>query len=111
MKCPHRRSLPLERRPANALNVEPIQPLDRCMMQCPDGRGAAWSLSGGSILAYGMCTRRSCPVRLDTSRPIADEIELFSRLFHAAYKARDWGTARKMRAHGLKMRKAAGDPR
>lgn len=60
--------LPLERRPANALCVEIGSPLDRCLLQPPDGRGVTrdggtldWLRSGGSALAYGVCCLASCP--------------------------------------------------
>jgi hypothetical protein len=59
--CPDRRELPVERRPANALNVEIGSPQPRCMRRSPDGRGAAWMMSGGSMLAYGCCSERACP--------------------------------------------------
>ena len=59
--CPSRRCLPIERRPGNALNVEIGAPLPRCAMRSPDGRGLAWLLSGGSLLAYGTCDRSRCP--------------------------------------------------
>lgn len=51
----------LERRPANALNIEIGSPLPRCTRKSPDGRGLAWLLSGGSPLAYGHCTPLACP--------------------------------------------------
>lgn len=59
--CPDALSPPLERRRANALNVEIGQPLQRCKVRSPDGRGLAWLLSGGSPLAYGLCERAHCP--------------------------------------------------
>lgn len=59
--CPSRLELGIERRPANALNIEIGQPLSRCRLQSPDDRGAAWLLSGGSPLAYGVCSARVCP--------------------------------------------------
>lgn len=62
LDCPDRRQPDLERRPVNGLNVEIGTPLARCMRQSPDGRGAVWVLSGGSILAYGVCCRASCPL-------------------------------------------------
>ena len=40
--CPDALSPPLERRRANALNVEIGQPLQRCKVRSPDGRGLAW---------------------------------------------------------------------
>lgn len=67
--CPARRTLPVERRPGNALNVEIGEPLPRCMEQSPDGRGSAWMLSGGSLLAYGACDASSCPLRRPPQSP------------------------------------------
>jgi hypothetical protein len=60
-KCPSRRDMGVERRPANALNVEIGSPMPRCIEQGPDGRGLTWLLSGGSLLAYGICGWRTCP--------------------------------------------------
>lgn len=62
--CGYRQGAPLERRPANALALEHFPFFDRCTAQPPDGRGLAWLLSGGSILAYGHCDRASCPLAL-----------------------------------------------
>ena len=59
--CPSRIELEVERRPANALNVEIGTPVPRCRLRSPDGRGSAWLLSGGSPLAYGVCSARECP--------------------------------------------------
>ncbi len=59
--CPDRIALGVERRPANALNVEIMEPMPRCKQQSPDGRGSIWLLSGGSPLAYGRCCRSGCP--------------------------------------------------
>ncbi len=65
--CCERLSPPLERRPANALNIEIGQPLERCRLQTPehwngvDPRGARWLLSGGSPFVLGVCSVRSCP--------------------------------------------------
>jgi hypothetical protein len=60
-KCPSRMEPRLERRPGNALNIEIGTPMVRCSRMSPDGRGLAWLLSGGSMLAYGHCTSNSCP--------------------------------------------------
>lgn len=60
--CPSRMEPDLVRRPANALNIEIGAPQLRCSLQSPDGRGMAWVNSGGSILAYGCCSKRSCPM-------------------------------------------------
>lgn len=60
-------TLGVPRRPANALNLEIGQPLDRCRLRTPaawadvDPRGARWLLSGGSPLVLGLCTPNSCP--------------------------------------------------
>ena len=51
----------LERRRANALNIEIGSPLPRCTRKSPDGRGLAWLMSGGSPLSYGHCTPLACP--------------------------------------------------
>lgn len=59
--CPSRMALGIPRRPANALNVEIGQPMNRCKERSPDGRGAIWLLSGGSPLAYGLCACAGCP--------------------------------------------------
>lgn len=59
--CPQREQPPVERRRANALNVEVGAPMPRCKWKSPDGRGLAWLLSGGSILDYGLCALRGCP--------------------------------------------------
>lgn len=59
-RCPHRVTLGIERRPANALNVEIGQPMPRCSLRAPDGRGLAWVQSGGSWLAYGTCSAGEC---------------------------------------------------
>jgi hypothetical protein len=59
--------LGVPRRPANALNVEVGQPLDRCRLKTPehwgdaDPEAARWLLSGGSPLVLGMCTPNNCP--------------------------------------------------
>jgi hypothetical protein len=66
--CGSRQTLSPERRPANALNVEIGTPQPRCTLQPPDGRGVTkdgstldYLRSGGSILAYGLCTSAACP--------------------------------------------------
>jgi hypothetical protein len=58
----------LERRPGNALNVEIGAPLARCLLQPPDGRGVTkdgstydYLRNGGSVLAYAVCERGTCP--------------------------------------------------
>jgi hypothetical protein len=67
--CPQRWVLPVERRRANALNVEVGAPLPRCQWRSPDGRGHAWFLSGGSQLDYGPCGPSECP-RLEDERGV-----------------------------------------
>lgn len=59
--CPERMCGETPRRPANALNVEVGTPQPRCRLKSPDGRGGAWLLSGGSPLAYGVCSV-TCPM-------------------------------------------------
>lgn len=76
-ECIDRLGIDIERRPANALNVEYMSPLPRCRQLSPDGRGTAWLASGGSPLAYGHCCRSVCP-RLnggDTLVPMASDFE------------------------------------
>jgi hypothetical protein len=59
--CPSRRDIGTPMRKANALNIEVGQPMPRCMDRSPDGRGAIYHLSGGSLLAYGKCCASGCP--------------------------------------------------
>jgi hypothetical protein len=72
--CRERVSLPLLPRPANALNVEIGQPLDRCRLKTPehwgeaDPRGARWLLSGGSALVLGTCEARACPLECEANK-------------------------------------------
>lgn len=60
--CRHRLEARQERRPGTRLVVEHVAPLARCVQQAPDGRGAAWLTSGGSMLAYGVCCLAGCPL-------------------------------------------------
>ncbi|MBK8188851.1 MAG: hypothetical protein IPK79_00190 [Vampirovibrionales bacterium] len=61
--CQRRVTPEIERRRVNGLNVEASgAALDRCLLQSPDGLGLRWWLSGGSILAYGICTLANCPL-------------------------------------------------
>lgn len=75
--CPHRIELGVERRPANALNVEVGTPLPRCRIQTPehwgkvDPRGGRWLLSGGSPLVLAPCSSANCP--LSTGKSTDDE--------------------------------------
>ena len=59
--CPSRIQPELARRPSNALNIEIGEPSKRCSLLSPDGKGMRWIASGGSALAYGLCTKRKCP--------------------------------------------------
>lgn len=65
--CPDRLDLGIERRPANALNVEIGQPLTRCRLRTPgnwgdhDHRATRWLLSGGEPLVLGLCSASGCP--------------------------------------------------
>ncbi len=68
-QCSHRLSAPLERRPVNGLNVEPIQPQDRCIELPPShwpntGMALRWLASGGSALVFGRCRPTACPLGL-----------------------------------------------
>ena len=58
--CPAQLNAGIERRRANALNVEIGQPMPRCSLLSPDGRGLRWLHSGGSVLAYGCCEQNKC---------------------------------------------------
>jgi hypothetical protein len=66
--CPERIVLGVERRPANALNLEIGAPQDRCRCLTPEEWGAAdpravrWLSSGGSALVLGACTAKACPM-------------------------------------------------
>lgn len=64
--CGRRRGLPVERRPANALNIEIGQAQERCTAKTPrewqgkDPDGSRWLASGGSPLVLGLCSA-NCP--------------------------------------------------
>jgi len=66
--CQSRVTPDLERRPANALNIEIGQPLPRCINQPPAHWGdrapsaLRWIGSGGSPLVFGACSPRTCPL-------------------------------------------------
>ena len=73
-KCPYQIRVALERRPANALNIEIGTPLPRCRLKPPSewqGRepkaGAdlvtRWLRSGGSALILGIC-ESPCPQKV-----------------------------------------------
>ena len=60
----------LLRRPANALNCEPMQTgMSRCRLKTPEEWGEAdpdarsWLGSGGSPFVLGFCTPNSCPLK------------------------------------------------
>jgi hypothetical protein len=68
--CPHRIEFELQRRRANALNVEPIQPMPRCKLKPPKHWGSPeracelairWLWSGGDGMVFGKCSGR-CPL-------------------------------------------------
>jgi hypothetical protein len=67
MTCPELVETEFLRRPANALNVEPMQPAPRCRLRTPehwgdkDPRATRWLLSGGSPLVLGPCSRCKIP--------------------------------------------------
>jgi hypothetical protein len=63
--CSNRVDPALERRPANALCIEIGTPMPRCLFREPGGSkegrsNLAYLLSGGSILAYGICEQAHC---------------------------------------------------
>jgi hypothetical protein len=68
VNCPFRIEPPLERRPANALNVEIGTPMPRCTLKPPDNWARVsdkpmvlrWLNSGGSPLVLGNCSK-DCP--------------------------------------------------
>ena len=66
--CGQRVDPSLERRPCNGLNVEIGSPSPRCLSKSPDGRGLLWYFSGGSVLAYGVCSQNDCPLLSDERR-------------------------------------------
>jgi len=58
--CQNRIDPTVERRRCNGLNVEISAPSPRCLRRSPDGLGLRWFMSGGSVLAYGICDKRRC---------------------------------------------------
>jgi hypothetical protein len=64
-QCPDRRDVQAEPLFMNRLAINVAHPAPRCMQQSPDGRGAIYYRSGGSLLMYGECRQRGCP-RLPT---------------------------------------------
>lgn len=67
-RCPHMRTVAVQRRPGNALNVEIGEPQPRCLLNVPDNwpkemTASRWIMSGGEILIFGTCKASSCPLR------------------------------------------------
>lgn len=72
----------LERRPANALNIEIGTALARCKMKPPEhwptvkssriSPTTRWLMSGGSALVFGSCSR-NCPLRGHNGGPLLDD--------------------------------------
>ena len=60
--CSHRLTVEQEPRSGNRMAIETWPATPHCMRQSPDGRAAAWLLSGGSALAYGRCCLSQCPI-------------------------------------------------
>jgi hypothetical protein len=67
--CEHKiKAQPIERRPVNGLNIEPIEPQPRCRLKTPehwndrDPLAARWLCSGGSPLVLGWCSG-NCPLK------------------------------------------------
>lgn len=63
--CCNRVDPAAERRPANALCIEIGAPLPRCLFREPGGpregrSNLSYWISGGSILAYGICEKSHC---------------------------------------------------
>jgi hypothetical protein len=64
--CPCRIEIDVERRLANALNLEVGTPMPRCMRKPPEHWGESappvsrWLASGGSALVLGVCDFK-CP--------------------------------------------------
>ena len=50
--------------PGNRLGINTMDPTPRCLWKSPDGLGLRWLMSGGSPLAYGICSADGCPWRL-----------------------------------------------
>lgn len=69
--CPYRLDFPVVRRPANALNVELIQPMRRCKRRPPNDwpvdtavdYAFRWIVSGGDPLVFGYCCAAYCPLK------------------------------------------------
>lgn len=74
-RCLYRLQSAVVRRPANALNLETIKPSDRCRLQPPpywptETSALRWLGSGGSVLVFEPCERKTCPLR--HAKPIAE---------------------------------------
>lgn len=63
--CPNLIEIAVQRRPGNALNIEIGTPADRCKLKAPGGpnMAARWLMSGGDPLAFGLCSRSTCPLK------------------------------------------------
>lgn len=66
--CRFRIDPDLQRRPANALNIEIGFPMPRCILKTPENwegtsvTAARWLLSGGDVFVFGICTC-NCPLK------------------------------------------------
>lgn len=68
MNCQSRVTIEVERRPANALNIEMGTPAARCLNKKPshwpkDSSALRWIASGGSALVFGPCNA-DCPLKV-----------------------------------------------
>lgn len=66
--CPHRIAIDVQRRPANALNIEAATPASRCSIKEPDhwpnkDMSMRWRMSGGSPFVFGLCNA-DCPLKI-----------------------------------------------
>lgn len=59
--CPSRAEVPLEPRFMNRLSIYRMEPMPRCLLLSPDGKGLRWLLSGGEVESYGRCLQCDCP--------------------------------------------------
>lgn len=65
--CASRVEIALERRPANALNIEIGTSPARCLNKRPEhwpstASGIRWIASGGSAMVFGICSA-DCPLK------------------------------------------------
>lgn len=70
--CKSRVAPPFLHRKANALNIEPMQPMARCLNRRPSHWPASmssirWIASGGEVLVFGHCTPAACPFKRGVS--------------------------------------------